>query len=188
MDKKYVKDRAHNRYPAYCCDDIDERVGALEEAVSALVAGTVPDGVVTLAKLADDARSWAREINKGLLLAEWVGTQAEYEEHLAENGGQPLANVKYIITDTGAYAQLTADDYPVGSIVTVGVDPALNKEFYIGDICDKIKRLGSLKDKFFLYASYNPQTAEKWRCIGYCGEGVIDDNITGSFYMFQRVE
>lgn len=95
MDKKYVKDGAHNRYPAYCCDDIDARVGALEEAVAALVAGTVPDGSVTLAKLAEDARTHTREINKGRLISEWIGTKEEYEAHLAENGGEPLPNVRY---------------------------------------------------------------------------------------------
>lgn len=99
MSKKYVKDGAHNRYPAYCCDDIDVRVGALEEAVAALVAGTVPDGTVTLAKLADDARAYTREINKGTLICEWIGTQEEYAAHIAENGGKPLANVRYTITD-----------------------------------------------------------------------------------------
>lgn len=104
MPEKYVKDRSHNRYPAYCCDDIDARVGALEVALEALIAGTVPDGAVTLAKLAEDARSWSREINNGLLVAEWIGTRAEYEAHLAENGGTPLTNVKYMITD---------DEHPV---------------------------------------------------------------------------
>lgn len=99
MFKKFVKDRSHNRYPAYCCDDIDERVGAIEEALAALVAGTVPDGSVTLAKLAADARAYTREINKGTLICEWIGTEAEYAQHLAEHGGLPLANVKYSITD-----------------------------------------------------------------------------------------
>lgn len=99
MLKKFLKDRNHNRYAGYCCEDIDPRLQALEEAVAALVAGTVPDGAVTLAKLAADARSYVREINKGRLLAEWVGSQAEYDAHVAENGGNPLPNVKYIITD-----------------------------------------------------------------------------------------
>lgn len=99
MLKKFVKDRAHNRHEAYCCDDIDPRIEALEAAVAALVAGTVPDGSVTLAKLAADARTYTREINKGALISEWIGTEAEYALHLAENGEQPLANVKYSITD-----------------------------------------------------------------------------------------
>lgn len=96
---KYVKDDAHNKYPAYCCEDIDTRLARLEEAVAALVAGSVPDGSVTLPKLANDARTWTREINKGLLTAEWIGTKAEYEAHIAENGGEPNANTVYTITD-----------------------------------------------------------------------------------------
>lgn len=122
MFKKFVKDRAHNRHEAYCCEDIDKLIGALQEAVAALTAGTVPDGAVTLAKLAEDARSWSREINKGLLVAEWIGTEAEYEAHLAANGGKPLANVKYNITDkkSGCYAQFaTGTAFPLGSFVTV---------------------------------------------------------------------
>lgn len=99
MFKKFVKDRAHNRYPAYCCDDIDARVGAIEEALAALVAGTVPDGAVTLAKMANDARTYTREINKGTLICEWIGTEEEYNAHVAENGGNQLPNVKYTITD-----------------------------------------------------------------------------------------
>ena len=114
MAEKYVKDRAHNKYPAYCCDDIDARVGALEAAVAALVAGTVTDGSVTLAKLADDAQKYAREINKGTLYAVWIGTTEEYNKHLEENGGEPLVNVKYIITDGLPSAHVTDLQYPVG--------------------------------------------------------------------------
>lgn len=99
MLSKFVKDRAHNRYKAYCCDDIDPRLEAQEAAVAALVARTVPDGSITLAKLAADARAYTREINKGTLICEWIGTEAEYAQHLAEHGGLPLANVKYSITD-----------------------------------------------------------------------------------------
>lgn len=99
MFTKFVKDRAHNKYPAYCCEDIDARLGLIEEQLAALVAGTVPDRAVTLAKLADDARTWAREINRGTLFAEWIGTYNEYEEHIADNGGEPLPNVRYTITD-----------------------------------------------------------------------------------------
>lgn len=131
MPEKYVKDRSHNRYPAYCCDDIDERVGALEEAVAALVAGTIPDGSVTLAKLADDARAWSREINRGRLVAEWIGTYDEYKDHLVANGGEPLANVKYTITDRQSFAKMaTGTIYPIGSFVTAvellnGEDPSV---------------------------------------------------------------
>ena len=110
MAEKYVKDRAHNRYKAYCCDDIDARVGALEEALAALVAGTVPDGAVTLAKLAEDARTYTREINKGRLISEWIGTQEEYEAHLAEIGGSPLPNVRYSV-DSLAWKTITAPDF-----------------------------------------------------------------------------
>ena len=121
MFRKFVKDRAHNRHEAYCCEDIDKLIGALTEAVAALTAGTVPDGAVTLPKLAEDARSWSREINKGLLVAEWIGTEAEYNAHVAKNGGEPLANVKYTITDKkSAFSQYaTSDTFPIGSFVTV---------------------------------------------------------------------
>lgn len=105
---KFVKDKNHNRYPAYCCDDIDERLGALEEVVAALVAGTVPDGAVTLAKLANDARTYTREINHGTLISEWIGTHDEYEAHLYDNGGKPLPNVRYTITDDKVVPELNA--------------------------------------------------------------------------------
>lgn len=109
---KYVKDDAHNRYAAYCCEDIDKRLGVLEEALASLVAGTIPDGSVTLAKLAADARTWSREINKGALFAEWIGTREEYEAHLAANGGSPLNNCKYTITTEVVPTELSEKKLP----------------------------------------------------------------------------
>ena len=125
MNNKYVKDGKHNRYPAYCCEDIDKDLGArvkgLEEAVAALVAGTIPDGSVTLAKMAAEAHTYMREINKGRLLSEWVGTQEEYDAHVAENGGEPLANVRYTITDKPASYAAKA------GVLSLG-EPVLNSE------------------------------------------------------------
>lgn len=40
MQKKYVTDGAHNRYPAYCCDDVDGLLGAHNHAASAITEGT----------------------------------------------------------------------------------------------------------------------------------------------------
>lgn len=125
MFKKFVKDRNHNRFPAYCCEDIDKdlgtRVKELEEALAGLVAGIMPDGSVTLAKLADDARTYVREINKGRLLSEWVGTQEEYAAHIAANGGEPLANVRYTIADKPASYAVKAGSLSAGA-------PKLNSE------------------------------------------------------------
>ncbi len=115
MFKKFVKDRAHNRYEAYCCEDIDKLLGALSEAVAALVAQTVPDKSVTLEKLAEDARTYTREINHGALFCEWVGTYAEYTAHLAANGGQPIANVRYTITDHNA-SHVNAESVNAGKV------------------------------------------------------------------------
>ena len=181
MAEKYVKDRAHNRYAAYCCEDIDERVGALEEAVEALVAGTVPDGAVTLAKLAEDARSWSREINKGLLVAEWIGTRAEYEAHLEEHDYTPLTNVKYIITD---------DAQPVGSIVTVGVPTddqyATKTACEIGEEQTSLGRF--LTSRFYSIGSgYPEKLAGTWRCLGCCGKWTTDEGAY-DLYLFRRVE
>lgn len=137
MFKKYVKDRNHNKYPAYCCEDIDgdlgARVKALEEALEGLVAGIMPDGSVTLAKLADDARSYTREINKGRLLSEWVGTQEEYAEHLAANGGSPLPNVRYSV-DSLAWETIEAPQWDSGEAADA-VSIVLNEgQTYIFDI------------------------------------------------------
>lgn len=132
MLKKFVKDRQHNRYPAYCCEDIDERLGVLEAAVQALVAQTVPDGAVTLAKLADDARTYTREINKGTLFAEWIGTEEEYKAHIEENDGQPLTNVRYTITESTSL--------PVGSLVVVC------------DYSNKVVNIGETRD---IYAKHS---------------------------------
>jgi hypothetical protein len=180
MAKKYVKDRAHNRYEAYCCDDIDARVGALEDALAALVAGTVPDGAVTLAKMAEDARSWSREINKGRLVAEWIGTRAEYNAHVAGNGGAPLTNVKYIITD---------DAHPVGSIVTVGVpndDPDATKTACtIGEVQT---RLGRFNASVFYSVGVTTNALDgSWRCLGACGTFATDEG-GYDLYLFKRVE
>ena len=109
---KFVKDKNHNRYPAYCCDDIDARLGALEAAVEALVAQTVPDGSVTLAKLAADARTYTREINKGRLISEWIGTRAEYTAYRDSVMIDP--NTRITITDDPAPAQVITEYYPDG--------------------------------------------------------------------------
>lgn len=188
MADKYVKDKAHNRYPAYCCDDIDERVGALEEAVAALVAGTIPDGTVTLAKLAEDARSWAREINKGTLVCEWIGTQAEYEAHLEENGGEPLANCRYTITDNGF------ELFALGSFLTARATEM--------DLTDAPFVIGWKYDLYIEATSYGEVTGDcaeikegdgltkldgKWRCCGECAIVSTSDN-DYRYALFQRVE
>jgi hypothetical protein len=202
MDKKYVKDRAHNRYPAYCCDDIDARVGKLEEDVAALVAGTVTDGSVTLPKLADDARTYVRELNKGTLIAEWIGTEAEYQEHLAAHAYEPLPNVKYTITDKPSFAQLTGYGMPVGSLVTVALlsydEGATKTRFTVGelvDCSDTSKHLYKIGDGSEWY-TYGYGAIElnrlkgTWRCIGYCGDGTdpLDENLPQRMYLFQRVK
>lgn len=172
--EKYVKDRAHNRYPAYCCDDIDERVGALEEAVRALVACSVPDGSITLAKLADDARSWNREINKGKLFAEWIGTQAEYEAHLAENGGKPLANVKYIITNDQTFARVTNhfNGNGVGDLVVVNETLDDRQWLTIGERQEKLYiTINGAGNQFGLYAFRTLQEEEEWHVPA---NGVLD--------------
>lgn len=187
--EKFVKDKAHNRYKAYCCDDIDELVGALIEAVEALEAGTVPDGAVTLAKLAKDARSWVREINKGTLICEWIGTQEEYDAHIAENGGEPLANCRYTITDAPVpFAQITSSDYPIGSIVTVrAAEAALGDAgLAIGDeralYIDPNRNFAEIAK-----ATGNEQLVGTWRG---CGETAImtEDGVTYHYAIYQRVK
>lgn len=133
MFTKYVKDGAHNRFPAYCCEDIDKKLAYLIEAVEALVAGTVPDGAVTLAKLAEDARTYTREINKGALLCEWIGTEEEYALHLAENGGKPLANVKYTITDKAPFEwqEIAETTISTNSSISLELDADSNYLFEI---------------------------------------------------------
>ena len=194
MEKKYVKDKAHNRYPAYCCDDIDERVGALEEAVAALVAGTVPDGSVTLAKLAEDARSWAREINRGTLVCEWIGTQEEYDEHVAENGGKPLANCRYTITDYGL------EPYAIGSFIAVRSESVYlgDAGFVIGNERELYLAIDSTGTPMKAHAEIGrrvyPDISESdyiqlegmWRC---CGETATREASDGTWHyaLYQRV-
>ena len=186
--EKYVKDKAHNRYPAYCCDDIDKRVGALEEAVAAIVAGTVPDGSVTLAKLAADARSWVREINRGTLVCEWIGTQEEYDAHISENGGEPLANCRYSITDAPVpFAQITGSDYPLGSLVTVrAAESALGDAgLAVGDeralYLDPSKSFAEIAK-----TTGSSQLVGTWRS---CGETAIidEDGVLYHYAIYQRV-
>lgn len=150
MDKKFVKDKNHNRYPAYCCEDIDSdlgaRVKALEDKLKGLVAGVMPDGSVTLAKLAADARTYVRELNKGELIAEWIGTELEYKAHISENGGNPLPNVKYTITDklkdhTIVYYE-SVDVYTEGVhcfVVRCGSNEYYTFNLYIDKTVDKSK-------------------------------------------------
>lgn len=193
MAEKYVKDRAHNRYPAYCCDDIDERVGKLEEALADLLETMLPEGTVRLSSLAEDARSWSREINKGRLVAEWIGTRAEYEAHVAENGGEPLANVKYIITD---------DEHLVGSVVTVfaltsyinaGGETITEAQRY--EIGDEVNTLctNTTDSRYYLVPAGsnvgNGDIKGTFRCVGLCGTCELSDGSgAGDLYLFQRVE
>lgn len=188
MSDKFVKDRAHNRYPAYCCDDIDVRVGALEAAVAALVAGTIPDGSVTLAKLADDARTYRKDLNSGALFAEWIGTESDLSDHMRDHDYEMLPNVKYILTDETAPAHITDDDLLVGALITVGVDDSQEKSFQIGETCSNFTK----SENFATFYKYNEsyQMAGTWRCIGRCGhlDGVEGESSSTTFYLFQRVE
>lgn len=215
MSDKYVKDGAHNRFPAYCCEDIDKIVGKLVEDVAALVAGTVPDGAVTLAKLAADARTYSRELNKGLLTAEWIGTRAEYEAHVEENNGSPLANVKYIITDDEQGARITTDAYAVGSLVAAmevinGEDMTSYPQ--IGDTCDSIVlpvltyldgatqkhpyafTSSDAAENYSMFRSYETEELKTlsgtWRLCGVTGTGSLNGTATNlvAFYeLWQRV-
>lgn len=199
MFKKFVKDRAHNRYTAYCCDDIDERVGKIEEALAALVAGTVPDGAVTLPKLADDARTYTREINKGTLFAEWIGTEAEHSQHLTENGGAPLPNVRYTITDAALPPQTIGNitkcnrDFPVGTILAVdtnGTVPYIGTSttLYIGveklvgstHYCTEAKIAPKPADT--TYITYG-EVLGKWVCCG-----VVHYEASAMRCIYQRIE
>lgn len=192
--KKFVKDRAHNRYEAYCCEDIEPRLKAMEEQLAALVAGTIPDGSVTLAKMAADARTYRREINSGALFCEWIGTKEQYEQHVQENGGQPLANCRYTITDDNLGALITTDDYPVGSLMsvykTVTADEA-NDTPFIGktvDGLDIVTYEASLSTRYSVTPTKKNGT---WRCIGYFGRNTFMNGTTSSlcdFYLFQRIK
>lgn len=204
MNKKYVKDGKHNKFPAYCCEDIDNDIGArlqrLEEAVADLVAGTVPDGAVTLAKLADDARIYVKEINKGRLICEWIGTQEEYDAHVAENGGEPLANVRYTITDAETYIKvsdmLSGTDLPVGTSLAIYSenDYKLGDKTKIymlvtisqttGEVIVRAMRgekSGETNDSLIYSNSY--EMAGEWQCCGETGT-----TSTGKYFMFQRIE
>ena len=193
---KYVKDKNHNRYEAYCCEDIDKRLALLEAAVADLVAGTIPDGSVTLAKLADDARSYTREINSGQLVQEWIGTSADYVSYLSQHG-EPDGNIKFIITDQNAPPFIQTDDLVVGSIITVSecVD-------------DRIFKNGEVYDGLYYYAAvgapihYSVKNGEypaanikliegRWRCLG--ATGYVENNqhdieTRVYYYIFQRIE
>ena len=203
MFKKFVKDRAHNRYEAYCCDDIDERVGKIEEALAALVAQTVPDGAVTLAKLSDDARTYTREINKGTLISEWIGTSEEYAAHIEENGGEPLPNVKYIITDEPAPAHITTTAFPVGSLLIAWTDYVLY-DYGVGQVITRLY-LPKSNNYFYRYAFHSEAAAQEqvpegytnietltgsWVCCGsvdntYLGEGTRA--ISGGYELWQKI-
>lgn len=166
MFKKFVKDRAHNRYEAYCCEDIDKLLAYLTEAVEALVAGTVPDGAVTLAKLAADARTYTREINKGLLLSEWVGTHAEYLEHIEANGGQPLPNCRYTITDKNVSHAETVSSIFANNATYYGARECLASEFAY--------KIETGEPRFFIVKLLNPDAAadnQKERCVTLFYEG-----------------
>lgn len=196
---KFVKDKAHNRYEAYCCEDIDKRLGALEEALAALVAGTIPDGSVTLARLAADAMSYTREINKGRLFAEWVGTTEEYKAHLEEVGGEPLANVKYIITDDPEPARVTVHSEESTQVLSVGsIIPVMcpvedeertNPQFYVGSVCNTFSRFSLTGAQY--YQPSNSKTLEgTWVCLGLCGylpTGYTSATTPYGVYLFQRV-
>lgn len=191
---KFVKDKAHNRFPAYCCEDIDTRVGRLEEAVAALVAGTVPDGSITLAKLAADARTYKRDLNSGLLFCEWIGTQEQYEQHVKENGGDPLVNCRYTVTDGTACAIVTTDEYAVGSLMAVYKEVEEGEANYsphIGDTVDGLK-IATLYKSFATKYDENPTIKNgTWRCIGYLGRNTFMDGAdshTCDFYLFQRIK
>lgn len=197
MEKKYVKDGKHNKFPAYCCEDIDALLGELVEAVEALVAGTVPDGSVTLAKLADDARSYVREINKGRLISEWIGTKEEYDAHIAENGGKPLPNVRYSIEGGEKYAQVVTDEYPVGSVMSVRVECEVwgADKFRIGDTIEgKLESFTNALGQAAMCFEYKESgvleayaVAGKWRC---CGLVATDTSASATcqYYIFQRIE
>lgn len=202
MEKKYVKDGKHNKFPAYCCEDIDNDLGArvkqLEEALEGLVAGIMPDGSVTLAKLANDARTYVREINQGRLISEWIGTQEEYDAHVAENGGEPLPNVRYTIQGVEKYAQIATDDneYPVGSVMSVLVscDVYGSLLFRVGDtIENKLQNFTNVLGECQPYLEYKSApiagsgVAGKWRSCGKCGYEEIDGEKC-EYYIFQRIE
>lgn len=194
MFKKFVKDRAHNRYEAYCCEDIEPRLKAMEEKLEALVAGTIPDGSVTLAKLANDARMYTRETNSGTLFTEWIGTQAQYDAHVQQNGGHPIPNCRYTITDGTPHAIVTTDDYAVGSLMVVFKLATDGEDLYapfIGDTVDGLDIATTYKSKATLYKE-NPTTKNgTWRCIGYLGRNTYRDGTTdhtADFYLFQRIQ
>lgn len=195
MLSKFVKDRAHNRHKAYCCDDIDPRLEALEAAVAALVAGTVPDGSVTLAKLAADAMTYAREINKGTLICEWIGTQEEYEQHLSEVGGSPLPNVRYSITNGNPPAEVSKFDemsaLPVGTIVAVRV--------FIGEEAASLYRVGNKitslyyapeANYFFTYPHSHMSDLRETRGVFVCCGSCATEEESDSLYqncLYQKI-
>ena len=205
MNEKYVKDRNHNRFPAYCCEDIDAdlgaRVKALEEALEGLVAGIMPDGSVTLAKLAADARSYRREINKGLLFCEWIGTQEEYDAHVEENGGEPLANVRYTITDDNIFSEIPSPDFsdvPIGAVVVA----CTNFFHYPSDVVGSLVLRKTYLDgeyqeaRIFIVAEQpaddptltheKTTLSGKWLCLGQTAADT--ENAMWTPYLFQRIE
>ena len=193
MFKKFVKDRAHNRYEAYCCEDIEPRLKAIEEKLEALVAGTIPDGSVTLAKLANDARTYTREINSGTLFSEWIGTRAQYDVLVEQNGGNPPQNVRYTITDDNSSAQVTTDDYAVGSLMVVIKDATDGGDLYapyIGDTVDGLDIETSFRSHATWYKENPTNKNGTWRCIGYFGRNTFRDgttDYTADFFLFQRI-
>ena len=64
MQEKYVKDRAHNRYPAYCCEDIDKKATEQEKFNNALLDGSQAVGKAREAEHADEASVAYRDADK----------------------------------------------------------------------------------------------------------------------------
>ena len=100
----------HCKRETYGADHIDD----IEKKVDDLTEGTIPDGSVTYAKLAKEAKQNSEEINTGAVMREWHGTSEEYDAHIKANGGQPLPNVKYYVTGEPIHAN-TADGVVKGT-------------------------------------------------------------------------
>lgn len=97
MAKKYVTDDAHNRYPAYCCEDIDKM---LEEGGSVPVFDLIELG---LPEIPDDGTAVSLSTDTTDICAALDAGAVEFIVNLADVGRVELVMNKYRVDTYGLY-------------------------------------------------------------------------------------
>ena len=117
MEKKYVKDGAHNRYAAYCCEDVDEKLGEIDTKIKELEETGENGATFTPSVSSEGVLSWTND--KDLENPDPVNIKGESAYEHAKAGGytgtESVFNIK--LSETVGYtAQDLRSDLAVGNV------------------------------------------------------------------------